>query len=89
MRRRGAPGDRAGRAVASPNGGGTHHTLASGTRCQYRPSCRPARPTPLSPGRTRRFAMAPIEQSEQVEDAPVVEETLVEEVSIDGMCGVY
>jgi mycofactocin precursor len=36
--------------------------------------------------------MAPIEQtgqSAQVEDAPVVEETLVEEVSIDGMCGVY
>ncbi|MEU1984221.1 mycofactocin precursor MftA [Nocardia sp. NPDC019395] len=23
------------------------------------------------------------------EDAPVVEETLIEEVSIDGMCGVY
>ena len=33
--------------------------------------------------------MAPIEQPEQIEDAPVVEETLVEEVSIDGMCGVY
>ncbi|WP_345413947.1 mycofactocin precursor MftA [Pseudonocardia xishanensis] len=33
--------------------------------------------------------MAPIEQNEQLEDAPVVEETLVEEVSIDGMCGVY
>ncbi len=26
---------------------------------------------------------------EQSEDAVVVEETLVEEVSIDGMCGVY
>lgn len=23
------------------------------------------------------------------EDAPVIEETLIEEVSIDGMCGVY
>lgn len=33
--------------------------------------------------------MAPIEKAEQVEDTPVVEETLVEEVSIDGMCGVY
>ena len=29
-----------------------------------------------------------MEQSEPVEDV-VVEETLVEEVSIDGMCGVY
>jgi mycofactocin precursor len=29
-----------------------------------------------------------VEQNEPVEDA-VVEETLVEEVSIDGMCGVY
>jgi len=29
----------------------------------------------------------PVEQTEPVED--VVEETLVEEVSIDGMCGVY
>jgi len=28
-----------------------------------------------------------VEQTEPVED--VVEETLVEEVSIDGMCGVY
>jgi mycofactocin precursor len=33
--------------------------------------------------------MASLEKTEQVEDAPVVEETLVEEVSIDGMCGVY
>lgn len=34
--------------------------------------------------------MAPIEQNEPVvEEAPLVEETLVEEVSIDGMCGVY
>ncbi|HXV93727.1 MAG TPA: mycofactocin precursor MftA [Pseudonocardia sp.] len=32
--------------------------------------------------------MAPIEQPETTEE-PVVEETLVEEVSIDGMCGVY
>jgi mycofactocin precursor len=29
-----------------------------------------------------------VDQNEQVEDV-VVEETLVEEVSIDGMCGVY
>jgi mycofactocin precursor len=29
-----------------------------------------------------------VEQNEPVEDV-VVEETLVEEVSIDGMCGVY
>jgi mycofactocin precursor len=29
-----------------------------------------------------------VEENERVEDA-VVEETLVEEVSIDGMCGVY
>jgi mycofactocin precursor len=33
--------------------------------------------------------MASIEKTEQIEDTPVVEETLVEEVSIDGMCGVY
>jgi mycofactocin precursor len=32
--------------------------------------------------------MTPHEQAEPV-DEPVVEETLVEEVSIDGMCGVY
>jgi mycofactocin precursor len=45
--------------------------------------------TDVTPGGS---PMAPIEQtgqSAQVEDAPVVEETLVEEVSIDGMCGVY
>jgi mycofactocin precursor len=29
------------------------------------------------------------ERIEQVAEEPVVEETLVEEVSIDGMCGVY
>jgi mycofactocin precursor len=33
--------------------------------------------------------MASREKTEQTEDTPVVEETLVEEVSIDGMCGVY
>jgi mycofactocin precursor len=33
--------------------------------------------------------MASREKTEQIEDTPVVEETLVEEVSIDGMCGVY
>jgi mycofactocin precursor len=33
--------------------------------------------------------MSPIEQSESTTEEPVVEETLVEEVSIDGMCGVY
>jgi mycofactocin precursor len=33
--------------------------------------------------------MAPIEPHETDTDEPVVEETLVEEVSIDGMCGVY
>ncbi|MBB6373153.1 mycofactocin precursor [Pseudonocardia eucalypti] len=32
--------------------------------------------------------MAPSDQVEPAEQ-PVVEETLVEEVSIDGMCGVY
>jgi mycofactocin precursor len=32
--------------------------------------------------------MAPANESQPVEE-PVVEETLVEEVSIDGMCGVY
>jgi mycofactocin precursor len=32
--------------------------------------------------------MTPNEQVDGVEE-PVVEETLVEEVSIDGMCGVY
>ncbi|WP_064745437.1 mycofactocin precursor MftA [Pseudonocardia acaciae] len=32
--------------------------------------------------------MTPNEQDEQVEQ-PVAEEALVEEVSIDGMCGVY
>jgi mycofactocin precursor len=29
------------------------------------------------------------EQAEKTSTAPVTEETLVEEVSIDGMCGVY
>ncbi len=33
--------------------------------------------------------MAPIEQTESAAEEPLVEETLVEEVSIDGMCGVY
>ena len=33
--------------------------------------------------------MAAIEHSEVTSEEPVVEETLVEEVSIDGMCGVY
>jgi mycofactocin precursor len=31
----------------------------------------------------------PSAPSENNTEAPVVEETLVEEVSIDGMCGVY
>ncbi|MGQ0480324.1 MAG: mycofactocin precursor MftA [Pseudonocardia sp.] len=33
--------------------------------------------------------MAPIEHEQQATDEPIAEETLVEEVSIDGMCGVY
>jgi mycofactocin precursor len=33
--------------------------------------------------------MAPTNDAQQSVDEPVVEETLVEEVSIDGMCGVY
>jgi mycofactocin precursor len=33
--------------------------------------------------------MAPTSDSQSAPDEPVVEETLVEEVSIDGMCGVY
>ncbi|HZZ52228.1 MAG TPA: mycofactocin precursor MftA [Pseudonocardia sp.] len=36
--------------------------------------------------------MNPSEQVDKIESgasAPVVDETLVEEVSIDGMCGVY
>jgi len=33
--------------------------------------------------------MAPIEESQVNADEPLVEESLVEEVSIDGMCGVY
>ncbi|AEA27810.1 mycofactocin precursor MftA [Pseudonocardia benzenivorans] len=35
--------------------------------------------------------MAPVEntQSTASQEEPLVEETLVEEVSIDGMCGVY
>ena len=37
---------------------------------------------------TGRNPMPPIEHSDVAEDA-VAEETLVEEVSIDGMCGVY
>jgi mycofactocin precursor len=32
--------------------------------------------------------MAPTSESESAQE-PVVEETLVEEVSIEGMCGVY
>jgi mycofactocin precursor len=33
--------------------------------------------------------MTPTNDTEQAPAEPVVEETLVEEVSIDGMCGVY
>jgi mycofactocin precursor len=33
--------------------------------------------------------MAPAQDDRTAQDEPVVEETLVEEVSIDGMCGVY
>jgi mycofactocin precursor len=33
--------------------------------------------------------MAPVSESQSAPEEPVVEETLVEEVSIDGMCGVY
>lgn len=33
--------------------------------------------------------MAPTSESQTPAEEPVVEETLVEEVSIDGMCGVY
>jgi mycofactocin precursor len=33
--------------------------------------------------------MAPIAENQSASEEPVVEETLVEEVSIDGMCGVY
>jgi mycofactocin precursor len=32
---------------------------------------------------------APDEQADQAEDALVEDELLVEEISIDGMCGVY
>jgi len=33
--------------------------------------------------------MAPAQDIQSAPEEPVVEETLVEEVSIDGMCGVY
>lgn len=33
--------------------------------------------------------LAPTEDAEPVEDALVEDELLVEEISIDGMCGVY
>ncbi|WP_143517164.1 mycofactocin precursor MftA [Pseudonocardia sp. MH-G8] len=33
--------------------------------------------------------MAPTNDTQQAVEEPVVEEMLVEEVSIDGMCGVY
>jgi mycofactocin precursor len=33
--------------------------------------------------------MAPTTESPSAVEEPVVEDTLVEEVSIDGMCGVY
>jgi mycofactocin precursor len=33
--------------------------------------------------------MAPTSETQSASEEPVVEETLVEEVSIDGMCGVY
>jgi mycofactocin precursor len=33
--------------------------------------------------------MSPTSESQAATEEPVVEETLVEEVSIDGMCGVY
>jgi mycofactocin precursor len=37
----------------------------------------------------RRKHMPPTSESQAPAEEPVVEETLVEEVSIDGMCGVY
>jgi mycofactocin precursor len=40
---------------------------------------------PSSGGET----VAPTSESQAAAEEPVVEETLVEEVSIDGMCGVY
>jgi mycofactocin precursor len=33
--------------------------------------------------------MAPTSETQPAPEEPVAEETLVEEVSIDGMCGVY
>ena len=33
--------------------------------------------------------MAPAQDPQPAHEVPVIEETLVEEVSIDGMCGVY
>lgn len=33
--------------------------------------------------------MAPAPDAQPAPEEPVIEETLVEEVSIDGMCGVY
>jgi mycofactocin precursor peptide MftA len=36
-----------------------------------------------------RNPMTPSEHVDSATEEPVVEETLVEEVSIDGMCGVY
>jgi mycofactocin precursor len=33
--------------------------------------------------------MSPTSESQAAAEEPVVEEALVEEVSIDGMCGVY
>lgn len=33
--------------------------------------------------------MAPTSESQSAPEEPMIEETLVEEVSIDGMCGVY
>jgi len=69
-----APAPPDGRWGGSPNGRAPGTFLVDGS-CTHLPS-------------DHRFTRGgPVEQTEPVED--VVEETLVEEVSIDGMCGVY
>ncbi|OZM82581.1 mycofactocin precursor [Pseudonocardia sp. MH-G8] len=65
-----------GSALRSSGGG-----LVFGTGCQLAST--------LPSQRRQEERMAPTNDTQQAVEEPVVEEMLVEEVSIDGMCGVY
>ncbi|GAA3247035.1 hypothetical protein GCM10017691_55740 [Pseudonocardia petroleophila] len=59
----------------------------AGGSCLWHPVPISVRPVLIS--RRQEPPMAPAPDAQSAPEEPVVEETLVEEVSIDGMCGVY